>query len=633
MAVTQPNLTIDLSVDSDCSELNLPDITGDYSALTNPLGYGLPGGPSTTDVTGCEIIVTLNMLGTTLTYDFTIASDVITAATLAIGSGTGGTLSQTANLVSGTDYTITFEVINWVSGTINIVYGGISTPFTITGDGVYTALLPGGVGTDFSFEQAMFIGSIDNVFFTDAPYTSDCFTVAGTWTLTPNGALHTIGSTDELTMHIDFVDLTAYQQIIVTVVGMDGGTLTVNDGTSDIGVITKNGEYKFYSTLVTTSADYLFVPSNDFNGTITSVYVYELIHDFNIYISDLDGNVIANILSANYDRDFIRIDYDTTTLDEGCYLLNTIDPCAISGGEIITDPDFNTPSDWDTFATNGTSTVSGGKFTGQSTGGSVNAIAINTGTIPTFTGTKLLHIHFETGVIDNQADATLQVWDDGINTQMFQYNSLVPNTVYDIVLPITSSYAPFADYYNNNYTGIALVLVNGTLSGTQKMELLSYSFKLTSISSGLYSSNCFSIMQTHDCAKLVEGFQENDSTKLGFYFVNGDDFRLSARYRVLLFNPYYPIDSDDFQYSDGSRKLNYAAREKYWEVLFDYTDEAALDALTAMFECSVFQIEGISYFVRQEDFKPEWNKEGKQRLAQLRVIMRKVKSTIYNNKV
>ena len=88
MAVTAPNFTIILSVDSGCSELNLVDSTGEYSALTNPLGYGLPSGPSTTDVTGCEIVVTLNTLGTTLTYDFTIASGVVAAATLAIGSGT-----------------------------------------------------------------------------------------------------------------------------------------------------------------------------------------------------------------------------------------------------------------------------------------------------------------------------------------------------------------------------------------------------------------------------------------------------------------------------------------------------------------------------------------------------------------
>jgi len=88
MAVTPPNLTIDLSVDSDCSELNLSDITGEYDALTNPLGYGLPGGPDEADITGCEIVVTLNTLGTTLTYDFTIAAGVISAATLAIGSGT-----------------------------------------------------------------------------------------------------------------------------------------------------------------------------------------------------------------------------------------------------------------------------------------------------------------------------------------------------------------------------------------------------------------------------------------------------------------------------------------------------------------------------------------------------------------
>jgi hypothetical protein len=88
MAVTQPNLTIGLTVDSGCSELNLTDDTGQYDAITNPYGYGLVGGPDEADITGCEIVVTYNTLGTYTTFDFTIASGVITAATLAVGSAT-----------------------------------------------------------------------------------------------------------------------------------------------------------------------------------------------------------------------------------------------------------------------------------------------------------------------------------------------------------------------------------------------------------------------------------------------------------------------------------------------------------------------------------------------------------------
>jgi len=88
MAVNPPDLSIDVSVNSGCTELNLYDSTGTYNATTNPLGYGLPGGPGTADVTGCEIVVTYSSLGTYITYDLTVASRVITAATLAIGSGT-----------------------------------------------------------------------------------------------------------------------------------------------------------------------------------------------------------------------------------------------------------------------------------------------------------------------------------------------------------------------------------------------------------------------------------------------------------------------------------------------------------------------------------------------------------------
>lgn len=88
MAVTAVNLSIDVYVNSGCSELYLTDTTGDYNATTNPGGWGVPGGPDTSDVTSSEIVVTFNSLGTYITYDFTIASNVVTAATLAIGSGT-----------------------------------------------------------------------------------------------------------------------------------------------------------------------------------------------------------------------------------------------------------------------------------------------------------------------------------------------------------------------------------------------------------------------------------------------------------------------------------------------------------------------------------------------------------------
>lgn len=88
MAVIAPNLNISVSILTGCTGLELTDNTGHYDAVTNPYGYGLPTGPTIDDVT--EVIITnyYNSLGTDAEYVFTVASGVITAATLSLGGVT-----------------------------------------------------------------------------------------------------------------------------------------------------------------------------------------------------------------------------------------------------------------------------------------------------------------------------------------------------------------------------------------------------------------------------------------------------------------------------------------------------------------------------------------------------------------
>jgi len=134
--VTQPNITISLSVNTGCSGISLTDITGNY-AVTNTGGYGLPSGPAINDVTTVTIDVMYNTLGGSLTYAFTVLNGVIQTATLAIAGGTPtsilGSLPSTAwpfvtpfDLTG--DYGITiptfeddiFSVTYTVAGTVGI---------------------------------------------------------------------------------------------------------------------------------------------------------------------------------------------------------------------------------------------------------------------------------------------------------------------------------------------------------------------------------------------------------------------------------------------------------------------------------------------------------------------------------
>lgn len=136
MAVTAPNLTITVTTNDSCDELILEDVTGAYNALTNALGYGLPGGPDEADVTGVEIVMSYATLGTTLTYDFTVAAGVITAATLAIGSGTPASiLSSLPSTAWPFDSTNPFNLIGDYGITIPEFEDDVfTTTYTITGE-------------------------------------------------------------------------------------------------------------------------------------------------------------------------------------------------------------------------------------------------------------------------------------------------------------------------------------------------------------------------------------------------------------------------------------------------------------------------------------------------------------------
>lgn len=88
MAVSQPNVTIELTVNTGCSGLSLTDVTGLYDDPDNTGGYGLPSGPGVNDVVTVTVILSYNSLSNDVTYVFTVSSGTITAATLAISSGT-----------------------------------------------------------------------------------------------------------------------------------------------------------------------------------------------------------------------------------------------------------------------------------------------------------------------------------------------------------------------------------------------------------------------------------------------------------------------------------------------------------------------------------------------------------------
>lgn len=139
-----------------------------------------------------------------------------------------------------------------------------------------------------------------------------------------------------------------------------------------------------------------------------------------------------------------------------------------------------------------------------------------------------------------------------------------------------------------------------------------------------FTSNKFIVAASHECAKLV--LASGSGTSLGFLWAG---FALSHRVRFLSFNPEYPIDGDDYEPSDGSREITYAKKEKYYTGLVDYADENFHDTFTNQILCENFYIDGVLYFVKLQNYKPDWNKEGRNSLAQAKIELRKKTGTVY----
>ncbi len=133
MAVTQPNVSIDLTINTGCGGVSLTDTTGVYNGTTNTGGYGLPNGPTVNNVTGVEIIFTYNSQSNDITYNFTVVSGVITAATLTIASGTPADI-LTALPSTAWPFTIPFDLTGDYGVTIPTFADDIySAEYTITG--------------------------------------------------------------------------------------------------------------------------------------------------------------------------------------------------------------------------------------------------------------------------------------------------------------------------------------------------------------------------------------------------------------------------------------------------------------------------------------------------------------------
>lgn len=593
------------------------------------------------------------------------------------GSATGWTL--------GAGWSYSSDGIVCVAGTTNTVeqgslvfLAGYTYRIIINIEGAYSGYIEPSIGANtygYSFRTLFHItpaanestltitpsvdfdGKIESVYV--SVFSTSCWDYDSSWSLTDCGLTHTPGTATSVTQ--DFYRNEGFIKTVITVSNMTNGYLSVlrtNLGSTPYMVISSNGTYEINNSGLVTTPDtetLTLSPSSDFDGCISESGVYDLIGwnlDGVFRKVEYDSNgtptytTIGTLLSYVHfvsETGGVTFEIPTTGLDAGCYQVCLLDPCPhmitdTMSEEMSPDVGLDDQGSWTNFNfVNSSVLVTGGKMvhevlTTNAAGGGIAASFA----WPFINGIYQIDWSLTTGRFDTYDGLGFSNWISFNPPTLFgsyEYTLVsdpLPNTTYSGSLFI--SVANTGIYADKFVIGIVLA---GAASGDIN-EITSASFIMRNAynaASGeedyTYCSNLISIETDHNCTKLIAADFEDDASALGFNF--NSNFKLQQRLRMLKFNPFYPTESTDYEYSSGNRSKTFAKREKYYDILMDYMGETEHDTISAQILCDRFLIDGVEHFVKGDDYKPEWEKEGRQRLAQGRMAARLKSPTIYRN--
>ena len=488
--------------------------------------------------------------------------------------------------------------------------------------------------------------------------TTDDWTADAGWTYVPNslGASladgqyrHVPGTSDDLTQTVTAVN-GKYCKVSFTVRDRSAGELEVFIGGNSAGTVTSNGTFSLY-VVAGTSGELTFTADSDFDGAISYVTLELLQNTYAATLLNASDNTVAAVqpsFSYNYTMDFVTVSWAWADVPEGCYKVSVGDPCDPgSSGEILLNPSFTSLSNWTIEPVPSSSdestqcvTISGGNLNCTLVPGVFSVELIRERVVQDIQFTSG-NCYYRFSITFGHVDPLLaDVANITINYGL--YDSLTGSIITVDVTPSENTTFYF-DWYGNisNYDNpqfIIGILTNTIPSATggEYLEIASASLKAIydcADTSETLVSNCLALADDHDCAKRViaDCYPGSGDPVVKYGFAFDGVFKLDQQVRFLKFNPTYPVDSDDYKFSSGRRALTSAKREKFYEGLCDYADETFHDAFSTQILCDTLTIDTVEYFVNPEDYKPEWDKDGRQRLAQARIELRKKSSTIQSN--
>lgn len=481
--------------------------------------------------------------------------------------------------------------------------------------------------------------------------TVDDWTADAGWEYLPNsqgGSLtdgsyrHTPGTSDELTQIITAVN-GKYCKVVFTVSNRSAGELEVFIGGTSAGTVTSNGTFTLYAVAGVTG-ELTFTADSDFDGTLSYVSLYLLQNTFTATLLNADDGTVAAVqpsFSYSYNKDFVTVQWSWQDVPEGCYKVSVGDPCDPgTSSEILLNPSFTSLSDWTIEVASGLgqyTSISGGNLNFTLQGPTANKVEVTTQPIAFTQGNCYYRFQITFGAVDAIFDGKLSINYGLADGTSDPYTGIQVATIEPV-----ANQTFYFDWYGNltNYDNPVFIIYfsfsaspdAGT--GGEFLEIVSASLQKIydcADTSETLVSNCIALSTQHDCAKRVIGdcYSGSDVVKFGFMF--DGSFRLDQMARFLKFNPSYPVNSDDYKFSSGTQSLTYASREKFYDGLLDYADETFHDSFSTQILCDSFTIDAVPYFVKPDDYKPEWDKDGRQRLAQARIQLSKKTSIISSN--
>ena len=447
---------------------------------------------------------------------------------------------------------------------------------------------------------------------------------------------HVPGTTDDLTQAITgaVFGVGQYYRITLTVSGMsEGSILLYLTGVLFGETITENGTYSFDGSASGGTNELIIRADADFDGCVSYVSMYKMLAPTDIQIKLYkDGSLALTQPTFTYlfTKDFITIYWTWPVITQGCYTLRITDPCDdVYGANVVPDPNFAVPGGWTH------SNEVGDDITMQN-------VTIASGAIS-------LTVDIATRIIKEIYSKTINGLSNGNYRLTFKTGLVNPNlkhgggnvltfflgaTNYAVGIPVLSANSTYS--FNMPITGLTgtadpvKVIMNrvneGFCTGGETIEILE--LKYEPITGYSYESNCIYISGHQRTTHLIDATCETGTEALGFYW--DGTFTLRQRLEFTRYAPSYPTDGSSYIFSSGRKQITAAQREKFYDVLVEDVTDVEHSALSTQIISKTMTVDGVEYMVDPADYKPEWDKKKAYPLAEIRLLMMKQGTVIFN---